>query len=168
MNQKQFIVHCIVFLMLTACSEFSNADTVATEIMVTNDGFAIKGYDPVSYFTEGKPSKGSLEFSTEWQDAIWLFTSATHRDTFIQNPEKYTPEYGGWCAYGMAKAYAAETDPLNAWTIHDGKLYLNWDQEVAKDWSKDIDGYLTQSEKNWPTVQDQLKNGKAEIYWHEE
>lgn len=73
-------------------------------------------------------------------------------------------QYGGWCAYGAAKGYAADTDPENAWSVHDGKLYLNWDSGVKQTWSEDIPGYLAKSEANWPGIQSGLADGTAKVY----
>ena len=89
-------------------------------------------------------------------------------ELFVAAPEKYAPAYGGWCAYGVAEGYAAETDPVTGWTIDDGRLYLNWDVEVSADWRTDKAGYLKKSEPNWSTVQTQLQEGGATVYWHGE
>jgi YHS domain-containing protein len=132
-------------------------------VNVDKSGVAIQGYDPVSYF-DGAPLKGTAEYAAEWQGATWHFASAANRDAFTAEPEKYAPRYGGWCAYGAAKGYAAETDPETAWTLHDGKLYLNWDAAVKRDWSEDIPGYLAQSEANWPDIEAGLADGTAKIY----
>ena len=155
-----------------ACSQAEKSD-VATgrpeshEIMVPPDGYAIGGYDPVSYFLDGEPRKGLLEYAYRWRGATWLFATSEHRDLFEQNPASYAPIYGGWCAYGLAEGYAAETDPVNAWTIHHGKLYLNWDAEVANDWRLEVDGLIPRADENWPTVKEALGDGTAEIYWHD-
>ena len=157
-----FIKITFLTFLLAACSGEQQA---TSEILVSKDGYAIHGYDPVSYFTGGKPQKGIVDFSADWKQATWLFSSAQNRDLFKQSPEQYAPQYGGWCAYGMAEGYAAETDPLKAWTIHDGKLYLNWDLEVSSEWKQDLEGYLLKSENHWPEVQGQLNRGEATVYW---
>ena len=153
----------LVFL-LSGCS---GEQKTASEILLSDDGYAIHGYDPVAYFSKGTPQKGMLKYSADWNNAKWLFSSKDNRDKFLAAPKDYAPQYGGWCAYGMAEGYAAETDPVNAWTIHEGKLYLNWDAEVSREWSQDIKAYLQKSESNWPTVQNQLAAGEATVYWHE-
>lgn len=136
------------------------------EIMAPKGGHAIDGYDAVSYFLDSEPRMGVQEFSYDWRGATWLFATASHRERFRKNPSQYAPAYGGWCAYGMAEGYAAESDPLNAWTIHDGKLYLNWDVEVADEWRRELEVLLSQSEAKWPDVRRALRDGTAEIYWH--
>ncbi len=137
------------------------------EIMSPNGGHAIGGYDAVSYFLDPEPRIGMPEFSYHWRGATWLFASEEHRELFQENPSRYAPVYGGWCAYGMAEGYAAESDPL-AWTIHDEKLYLNWDAEVVEEWQSDLSRMLSRSEANWPTVKRALQDGTAEIYWHDD
>jgi hypothetical protein len=138
------------------------------EIMTPNGGHAIGGYDTVSYFLDAEPRLGLQEFSHRWQGATWLFATAEHRELFQQNPSQYAPAYGGWCAYGMAEGYAAESDPRNAWMIHEGKLYLNWDAEVAAEWRLELASLLSQSNENWPAVELALQDGTAEIYWHDD
>ena len=114
-------------------------------------GGAIQGYDPVAYFTEGKPVKGKPEFSHQWKGAAWRFASAANRDRFAAAPEKYAPQYGGYCAYGVASGYAVKTEP-DAWSVVDGKLYLNYDRSVQASWVKDIPGYIRKADANWPAV----------------
>ncbi|MGF1609291.1 MAG: YHS domain-containing (seleno)protein [Kiloniellales bacterium] len=131
-------------------------------VNVDKSGVAIGGYDPVAYF-EGAPMKGEAQYATEWQGATWHFAGAANRDAFLAEPEKFAPQYGGWCAYGAAKGYAAEVDPADAWTVHDGKLYLNWSAGVKRQWSNDIPGYLAQSEANWPAIKAGLADGTGKI-----
>jgi len=112
---------------------------------------AIRGYDPVAYFIDNKPVKGVGDFTYEHQGAKWMFSSAENRDTFIGNPEKYTPQYGGYCAYAISRGTTASIKP-EFFTIDDGKLYLNYSKSVYKRWSKDKDNYIEKADKNWPTV----------------
>ncbi len=115
------------------------------------EGVAVGGYDPVAYFTEGKPVKGSEEFTLKHDGATWRFASGENRDAFAADPAKYAPQYGGYCAYAVAKGSTAKAEP-DAWTIHDGKLYLNFDKSVRAIWSKDIPGYIKKADANWPGV----------------
>src|SRR5688500_4350821 len=112
-------------------------------------GAAIRGYDPVAYFTEGKPVKGKAEFSHQWKGATWRFASAANRERFAAAPEKYAPQYGGYCAYGVASGYAVKTEP-DAWSVVEGKLYLNYDRNVQAIWVKDTPGYIRKADANWP------------------
>ncbi len=133
-------------------------------VNVDESGAAIQGYDPVAYFTAGAPTRGSAEHAAEWQGAVWHFASAANRDAFVASPEAYAPQYGGWCAFGATQGYAADTDPANAWTVRDGKLYLNWDAAVKQEWSQDIPGNLAKSEANWPAIKAGLVDGSATVY----
>ena len=116
----------------------------------TDDG-AIRGYDPVAYFALGEPTRGSDKYATKWQGAIYKFASADNLALFKSEPQRYAPQYGGYCAYAVSKGSTATTDPA-AWTIVDGKLYLNFSPSVKKRWSKDIPGHIRSANKNWPAV----------------
>jgi len=112
---------------------------------------AVDGYDPVAYFTEGKPVEGRKEFSFEWQGAVWRFASAGNRDLFAAAPEKYAPQYGGYCAWAVSQGYTADADP-EAWKIVGGKLYLNYDKKVQAQWEKDSAGLIVKADQNWPKL----------------
>ena len=112
---------------------------------------AVSGYDPVAYFTEGKPVKGSKQFVAQYQGTSWQFSSAANRDAFLKNPSAYAPQFGGYCAWAVSKGYTAPSDP-EAWKIVDGKLYLNYDKDVQEKWQKDIPGNIAKANKNWPAV----------------
>ncbi len=117
----------------------------------TKDGIAIHGTDPVAYFSQSKPVPGSSEYKYQWKGATWYFSSAENRELFAQNPEKYTPQYGGYCAYAMTKGEFASTDP-KAWSIVDGKLYLNYSKKVQNLWEKDIPGHIAKANQNWSQI----------------
>jgi hypothetical protein len=123
-----------------------------SEIYKNWRGIAIKGYDPVAYHKEDKPVKGSNEYELTWKDAKWRFASAEHRDLFEAEPEKYAPRYGGYCAYAVSQGYTASVDPENAWTIFEGKLYLNYNVDVKKQWQEDIPENIKKADANWPGV----------------
>jgi YHS domain-containing protein len=120
------------------------------------DGVAIKGYDPVAYFTDNKPVKGSPAYKAEYGGSVFHFVSQANRDAFAANPAKYTPQYNGFCAFGTAGGYKAAIDPA-AFTIVNEKLYLNYNQDVRKKWSADIPGLVAKADKNWPEVSRQTK-----------
>jgi YHS domain-containing protein len=136
----------ILFLAVMICSVSVSAQK--SEVFIKN-GAAIRGYDAVAYFTAGKPVKGDAKFAHSWRGAAWQFSSARNLELFKANPEKYAPQYGGYCAYGMAKGYKATTEP-DAWSIVGGKLYLNYDLDIQKTWNKDQPGYIKKAEVNWP------------------
>lgn len=119
-------------------------------------GLAIGGYDPVAYFTEQKPVKGSAQFRSDFQGSTFQFVSAAHRDAFALNPAQYAPQYGGYCAYGMAKGYKATIDPA-AFTVAGEKLYLNYSETVRSQWLSDLPGYVRKADANWPETRKQTK-----------
>lgn len=114
-------------------------------------GAVIKGHDPVAYFTEGKPVKGSAEHAHEHDGHTFWFTSEANRQTFAADPEKYAPQYGGYCAWAVSQGYTADIDP-NAWAIHDGRLYLNYDANIQSRWEADIPGHIARADTNWPDL----------------
>jgi YHS domain-containing protein len=123
------------------------------EVFSTKDG-AIRGYDPVSYFTDSVPTKGSAEFVADYKGAKWHFASSKNLALFNSNPEKYTPQFGGYCAFGMSRGYKAETQP-DAWTIVDDKLYLNYNVKVREEWNKKQAELISKAAANWVTVKTQ-------------
>ncbi len=117
----------------------------------TRAGVAIKGYDAVAYFTQKAPVKGKAEFAHQWNGAEWRFASQEHLDKFKANPEQYAPQYGGYCAWAVAKNSTASIDP-EAWRVVDGKLYLNYSKRIQKKWEKDIPGNIEKADGNWPKL----------------
>jgi len=115
-------------------------------------GIAIKGFDPVAYFTLGKPVKGTPDFTAKYKGVQWRFASAEHKALFEANPAKYEPAYGGYCAYGVAQGYKVKIEG-NAWAIRDGKLYLNYDRGIQKTWSKSPDTYIGRADTKWTQLQ---------------
>ncbi len=114
-------------------------------------GGAIRGYDPVAYHTEGKPVAGKRAHRVEWKGATWSFASAENKALFEGDPEKYAPRYGGYCAWAVSQGYTASIDP-DAWSIVDGKLYLNYSLGVREQWSGDIPGNIAKGDANWPKL----------------
>ncbi|WP_235107373.1 YHS domain-containing (seleno)protein [Acaryochloris sp. 'Moss Beach'] len=122
------------------------------------DGIAIRGTDPVAYFTEGRPIPGIQDYAYEWQGGTWLFANAKHRDLFANNPKAYAPQYGGFCAYGVSQGALVSIVP-EAWAIVDGKLYLNVSADVQQLWQEDIPSYISQANQNWPTLVSKNEQG---------
>ena len=110
---------------------------------------AIKGYDPVAYFKQGKPVKGAPTLTEEWMGAKWQFSSPESRDLFRADPAKYAPQFGGYCAWAVSQGYTADTDP-DAWKIVGDKLYLNYNKSVQKKWEQDTPKYIEDGNRNWP------------------
>jgi len=124
----------------------------AQSIFTTNNG-AIDGYDPVGYYTANEPVKGKESISYEWNGATWYFASESNKNLFQQDPKKYAPQYGGYCAYAVAKGSKAKIDPAT-WAIVNDKLYLNYDQSIKKRWEKDRENFIRRADENWPKVKD--------------
>ena len=114
---------------------------------------AVNGYDPVAYFAEGRPVEGSAHYALDYKGAEWRFTSAENREAFRQNPERYAPQYGGYCAWAVAQGSTAKGDPLN-WKIVKGKLYLNYNTDIQMRWERNIPGNIQSADRNWPRVID--------------
>ena len=113
---------------------------------------AIKGYDTVAYFTAGKALKGTEDFTFSWHGMTWFFQSRENRDLFAASPEKYAPQYDGWCAWAMTEARKSVTDP-EVWKIVDGKLYLNCSASAYEKWSRDIPGHIKKADEIWLKMQ---------------
>ena len=120
-------------------------------VFSTTFGGAIRGYDPVAYFAEGRPVEGKRAHRHEWMGATWSFASAKNRTAFVANPEKFAPRYGGYCAWAVSQGYTASIDP-DAWRIVDGALYLNYSLAVREQWEQDIPGHIASADVNWPRL----------------
>ncbi len=116
-------------------------NTLKNSFFSSRTDTAINGYDTVAYITLNKPVKGLDSLTHEWMGAKWKFSTQAHLDLFKANPESYAPQYGGYCAYGVAKGQLVKVDP-EQFSVRDGKLYLNYDAEVQATWKKDIPGYI--------------------------
>ena len=145
MKYKLFVLHIFVLLLSLVCA------TVYSDEVVNKDskGVALKGYDVVAYYTEGKPVQGSADFTHEWKNAIWHFSTAENLKLFAANPKKYAPQFGGYCAYGVTKGYLAPIDPT-AWKVVNEKLYLNYNLETRKEWEKNQADNIASGIKLWP------------------
>ena len=147
---KANIVKGLIFsLGLFAFASSVNASEVNTGYF---GEVAIKGYDPVAYFTEKKAVLGSDEISHRWLGAVWNFSSEQHKSLFADNPVKYAPQYGGYCAGGIAYGDITVNIDPEAWRIIEDKLYLNYDQGVAAE-LEEMDGQLEKTVQNWPEIQ---------------
>ena len=113
---------------------------------------AIKGYDAVAYFTEGQPVKGSDDFVYQYKGANWKFSSRQHLEMFKAEPDRYAPQYGGYCAWAMANGDTASAEP-DLWTIHEGKLYLNYSRRINARWKANMEQFIQQADMNWPTFE---------------
>ena len=130
------------------CSAANSAPMVYTE---SSSGLAIRGTDPVAYFTEGEVVEGDENYEIEWNGAVWRFSSAENQELFKSDPEAYAPQYGGYCAKAISEGNLVSTDP-DAWKIVDDKLYLNYSKGVQEQWTEDIEGNIALGDEMWPDV----------------
>jgi len=128
-----------------------SAQAFAIEPIFSSKEGAIRGYDPVAYFTKHKAVKGSKKLSTTWQGAKWHFSSQANLEAFVADPAKYAAQYGGYWAFGVAQGFTPEIDP-QAFSVRDGKLYLNLSKDVLKRWKENIPGYIADANQNWPEL----------------
>jgi len=135
--------------------------SVLAEDTVFNTSFftdvAVESADIVNYFKAGTYEKGSSDHEVRYQGAVWRFISQENLQTFIMNPDMYLPQYGGYCAYAMARGDEVSIDP-EAWTIHEGKLYLNYSLRIGKRWKEDMLAYIEQADAHWEELITPKKN----------
>ena len=134
-------------LLITALTLFSTIAFAVEE----NATPALRGYDPVSYHTIGRPVMGNGNHVSQYQGQHYLFISKESKAKFDKNPRKYAPAYGGWCAFGVAVNKKFHADPL-VWEIVDGRLYVNLDNKIKGMWLKDVSGNIEKADKNWKKI----------------
>lgn len=154
------LLGCIVLILKTADAQqegkhFNNVDA---------GGVILDGYDPVAFFTDGKPVKGNPGFQFKYEDAIYYFSSQEHLELFKANPEKYQPQFGGWCAYAVSLGRTAPID-VNTFSIVNNRLVIQHNQRAVNGWNKDVQGNLAKADKYWPAVS---ANGGKQITTDEE
>lgn len=141
---------CLTFVAVL----FVLNSSLAQREVFSKSNQAIQGYDPVAYFKEAKPVKGKNEFSYVWKGGTWYFSNQENLNDFKANPDKFAPQFGGYCAYGVADGHKAPTSP-DAWTVVNGKLYLNYDKDVRELWKKDQKVFIKTAEAKWPQVKNE-------------
>jgi YHS domain-containing protein len=146
----------VLTLSLLLAPSLAGAQPVNTD----SSGLALKGYDPVAYFTMGHAMAGDARYTATHEGATYRFASAAHRETFMKEASKYAPQYGGYCAFGVAGGYKVKIDP-QAFTVRDGKLFLNYDTKVQARWLSDVPGYLAKSEANWSGLKPKARRDKV-------
>ena len=117
-------------------------------------GKAIKGYDVVAFFKDAKPVEGADSLTYHYKDADWLFASRANLEAFKAAPDKYVPQYGGYCAFGTSEGHKAPTE-AETWTIVDKKLYFNYNMKVKNNWSKKREELIEKADTQWPLIKDQ-------------
>jgi YHS domain-containing protein len=147
----------LLFILALATAALPLAAQTKTLLNLDKNGVAIQGYDPVAFFTDGKPVKGKPEFPARHNGAVYYFSSNEHRDLFQADPAKYEPTFGGYCAFGVSRNKLAEID-VDAFQIVDNRLLLQYNKDVREMFNKDTKGNLAKADGNWPALVE--KKGK--------
>ena len=142
---------CVAFALVTLIAPSARASDVNQ-----TDGLALRGFDPVAYFTQNKALKGEPQLTTVYKGVTYEFASKEDQATFQGNPEMYVPQFGGFCAFAVSKGVKADIDP-HAFAINDGKLYVNYSERALKAYQEDIKGNTGKADHNWPDVAKQSK-----------
>lgn len=151
MLDRRAFIHLAAAALAAVRVEAQAATLQPINTLGSSDGVAIRGYDPVAYFRDSGPRPGKPEFSVRHGGAVWRFASAEHKALFEADPERYLPAYGGFCAYGTSRGYLVKIEP-EAWSIVDGRLYLNYDLGVRETWARRTKTYIARADGNWPRL----------------
>lgn len=135
-------------LFLSASFNASALDEINTTFF---SNLAIEGYDAVAYFTEQRAVEGSADYTVNWKDANWRYSSAANLAAFKADPERYAPQYGGYCAWAVSQNDTANIDP-EQFTVHNGKLYLNYNQKISRRWQANKETYIIDADGYWPKL----------------
>lgn len=149
MNKVKALISGVALSVAMATSALA----AGVDINASSTGLAMQGYDPVAYFTDGAPTKGSYKITSIYNDATYRFASEEHKAAFEKNPEAYVPAYGGYCAFGTAMGFKFDGDP-NHWKIVDNTLYLNLSQDIQDRWEGDIPNFIQNANANWTDIAD--------------
>ena len=151
-------IYVRIFLGLFSVAAFSGlafSGPAMGQVVYSAQGYAIRGYDPVSYFTQGQAAKGNSSYQSRYQGATWLFSTAENKALFDSDPQQYAPQYGGYCAWAVSQGYTASIDP-KAWKIVGDRLYLNYSKAVQDQWSRNIPMNIADGDANWPQIRSAL------------
>ncbi len=138
-------------LVIAGTANAGTVTNISNGLTILGSGLAVHGYDVIAYFTKGEPAIGRAKFSATYNDATYRFASKAHLDTFEDDPKKFVPQYGGYCAYGVSVRAKFDGDP-RLWKIVDGKLYLNLNEDIQRSWEKDIPGNIKRANRHWKRI----------------
>ncbi len=141
----------VFFSIIISVICLTHAASAQSSEVFAPSGIAINGYDPVAFFTEGKPIKGLREFNWSWRNVQWNFISQSNLDSFKTAPEKFAPQFGGYCAYGTSQGHKAPTQ-IDTWTIINEKLYFNYNMKVKGLWDKNRMDLIDSANVKWPGI----------------
>jgi YHS domain-containing protein len=151
MYAKIKILFLVLVIIMPLASQAKNKAKSKPVYASKRSNIAINGYDPVAYFAANKAQKGNKKLSFIWRGSKWLFSSEQHRSMFVDDPERYAPQYGGWCAYAMSDGRTVSIDP-QAFEIYQGKLYFNYSKSVLGHWRQEKDLFIQQADDYYPNV----------------
>jgi len=137
--------------MTISAPSYAVVETSTSEVNADVHGLAMQGYDPVAYFTSGGPQKGKKKYAVRHTGGTYYFANASNKEAFMADPDRYLPQYGGFCAMGIALGKKLDGDPT-VWKVVNDKLYLNVNKDVAVAWNRDIPGNLYKASENWPEI----------------
>ncbi|WP_420602351.1 YHS domain-containing (seleno)protein [Flagellimonas sp.] len=143
---SSIVVLVFVFAKAKRISPLSWGHKEVNQPMFSNQ--AINGYDPVAYFTHNEAVLGNETYTYDWNNAKWNFSSEENKQLFTENPEKYAPQFGGYCAFAISKGFTANSSPDSFELIND-KLYLFDNEDVKLSWKENLEENLRVSEENW-------------------
>jgi YHS domain-containing protein len=157
---KSLLLQTLVWpllLLLGACAAIPGKISVTEPVPALNapTGVALEGYDSVAYFTDGKPIKGDDAYAHQWHGVQWKFSSPEHQAAFAAEPERYAPQYGGYCAFAVSRGTTADGDP-HQWAIVGDKLYVNNNAFAMQLWNQDRSGNIEAADVNWPLIPKQI------------
>jgi YHS domain-containing protein len=139
--------------MAVSATLFVSAFAAGVDVNATSTGLALRGYDPVAYFTKGQPTPGDFQITAEHGGATYRFASKENKAVFVADPQAYVPAYGGYCAFGTAMGFKFDGDP-ELWRIVDNRLYLNLAPGIQKRWESDRANLIVSANANWPQIAD--------------
>ena len=152
MNTKKLFFPLVALFFLGAANLSAGEETnTSGGLTLKGPALAMHGYDAVAFFTEDRATRGSAEYSSVYQNATYRFKSEANRQKFEKQPQKYAPQFGGYCAFGVSVGAKFDGDP-EFWKIVDGKLYLNLNGEIQKNWLKDTSGNIDKAQAQWKKI----------------
>ena len=140
----------------------------AAETLNSIDGIAMDGFDVVAYFKQGTAKKGSDQYSVQYKEKAWYFSSPGNADDFKASPEIYEPQFNGWCAFAVSEGHSAEVDFIDGWSLLDGKLYLNWNASTRDQFLEQQSTRKQLAAERWPVVRSGLAGGWLNVHRHNE
>ena len=151
----KYLLSLITLVVFSLSVPAQDANALRKKHFNLENGIAIKGYDPVAYFTQNKAVKGKKELAVSHQGILYYFSSAENKEAFKANPFKYEPEYGGWCSYAMGNSGEKVSIDPETFKIVNGKLYLFYNRfftNTLKDWNKNEASLKKNADVNWPKL----------------